>query len=148
MTLDEIKLQWEKDCEVDDIELDKSSLEVPKLHAKYSDMLSSKILLLKKYNQDYNELLKYKWLWYTGKLDDDQIQKFGWKTDPFDGLKIMKNDFNYFFNADNDLKTLKAKIEYLEVTVDFLKRDIIYHNQNKENWLSLFVLYFFDRSIN
>ena len=80
MTLDEIKLQWEKDCEVDDIELDKSSLEVPKLHAKYSDMLSSKILLLKKYNQDYNELLKYKWLWYTGKLDDDQIQKFGWKT--------------------------------------------------------------------
>ena len=34
-------------------------------------MFSSKILLLKKYNQDYNELLKYKWLWYTGKLDDD-----------------------------------------------------------------------------
>ena len=136
MTLDEIKLQWEKDCEVDDIELDKSSLEVPKLHAKYSDMLSSKILLLKKYNQDYNELLKYKWLWYTGKLDDDQIQKFGWKTDPFDGLKIMKNDFNYFFNADNDLKTLKAKIEYLEVTVDFLKRcmyNITWRHQTIKN---------------
>ena len=136
MTLDEIKLQWEKDCEVDDIELDKSSLEVPKLHAKYSDMLSSKILLLKKYNQDYNELLKYKWLWYTGKLDDDQIQKFGWKTDPFDGLKIMKNDFNYFFNADNDLKTLKAKIESLEVTVDFLKRcmdNITWRHQTIKN---------------
>jgi len=136
MTLDEIKLQWEKDCEVDDIELDKSSLEVPKLHAKYSDMLSSKILLLKKYNQDYNELLKYKWLWYTGKLDDDQIQKFGWQTDPFDGLKIMKNDFNYFFNADNDLKTLKGKIEYLEVTVDFLKRcmdNITWRHQTIKN---------------
>ena len=136
MTLDEIKLQWEKDCEVDDIELDKSSLEVPKLHAKYSDMLSSKILLLKKYNQHYNELLKYKWLWYTCKLDDDQIQKFGWKTDPFDGLKIMKNDFNYFFNADNDLKTLKAKIEYLEVTVDFLKRcmdNITWRHQTIKN---------------
>ena len=136
MTLDEIKLEWEKDCEVDDIELDKSSLEVPKLHAKYSALLTSKILLLKKYNQDYNELLKYKWLWYTGKLDDDQIQKFGWKTDPFDGLKIMKNDFNYFFNADNDLKTLKAKIEYLEVTVDFLKRcmdNITWRHQTIKN---------------
>ena len=99
MTLDEIKLEWEKDCEVDDIELDKSSLEVPKLHAKYSDLLTSKILLLKKYNQDYNELLKYKWLWYTGKLDDDKIKEFGWQTDPFDGLKIMKNvknTFNHF----------------------------------------------------
>ena len=140
MTLDEIKLEWEKDCEVDDIELDKSSLEVPKLHAKYSDMLSSKILLLKKYNQDYNELLKYKWLWYTGKLDDDQIQKFGWQTDPFDGLKIMKNDFNYFFNADNDLKTLKGKIEYLEVTVDFLKRcmdNITWRHQTIKNTIEL-----------
>ena len=136
MTLDEIKLQWEKDCEVDDIELDKSSLEVPKLHAKYSDMLSSKILLLKKYNQDYNELLKYKWLWYTGKLDDVQSQQLGWQSDPFDGLKIMKNDFNYFFNADNDLKTLKAKIEYLEVTVDFLKRcmdNITWRHQTIKN---------------
>ena len=136
MTLDDLKAEWKKDCEIDDIELDKSSLEVPKLHAKYSDMLSSKILLLKKYNQDYNELLKYKWLWYTGKLDDDQIQKFGWKTDPFDGLKIMKNDFNYFFNADNDLKTLKAKIEYLEVTVDFLKRcldNITWRHQTIKN---------------
>ena len=133
MTLDEIKLQWEKDCEVDDIELDKSSLEVPKLHAKYSDMLSSKILLLKKYNQDYNELLKYKWLWYTGKLDDDKIKEFGWQTDPFDGLKIMKNDFNYFFNADKDLQT---KVDYLEVTVDFLKRcmdNITWRHQTIKN---------------
>tara|TARA_Y100000004_G_C8889346_1_gene401245 strand:+ start:214 stop:657 length:444 start_codon:yes stop_codon:yes gene_type:complete len=136
MTLDEIKLQWEEDCKVDDIELDKSSLEVPKLHAKYSDLLTSKILLLKKYNQDYNELLKYKWLWYTGKLDEEQIQKFGWQTDPFDGLKIMKNDFNYFFNADKDLQTLKAKIDYLEVTVDFLKRcmdNITWRHQTIKN---------------
>ena len=126
MTLDEIKLEWEKDCEVDDIELDKSSLEVPKLHAKYSDMLSSKILLLKKYNQDYNELLKYKWLWYTGKLDDDQRQKLGWQSDPFDGLKIMKNDFNYFFNADNDLKTLKAKISVVQLSVEGFKKKTIF----------------------
>ena len=43
MTLDEIKAMWSKDCEIDDIELDKSSLDVPKLHAKYSDLLLSLI---------------------------------------------------------------------------------------------------------
>ena len=64
MNLEQLKEEWAKDCEVDDIELDKSSLEVPKLHAKYSDLLTSKVLTLKKYNQEYNELLKYKWLWY------------------------------------------------------------------------------------
>ncbi len=103
MNLEELKAEWEKDCQIDDIELDKSSLEVPRLHAKYSDELTSKVLLLKKYNQDYNELMKYKWLWFTGKLDDDTINKLGWQKDPFDGLKIMKNDFNYFFNSDKDL---------------------------------------------
>ena len=41
------KKEWEKDCQIDDIELDKSSLEVPKLHAKYQDLLSSKILVMK-----------------------------------------------------------------------------------------------------
>ena len=85
---------------------------------------------------NYNELLKYKWLWYTGKLDDDKIKEFGWQTDPFDGLKIMKNDFNYFFNADKDLQTLKAKVDYLEVTVDFLKRcmdNITWRHQTIKN---------------
>ena len=54
MNLEQLKEEWAKDCEVDDIELDKSSLEVPKLHAKYSDLLTSKVLTLKKYNQEYN----------------------------------------------------------------------------------------------
>ena len=80
--------------------------------------------------------MKYKWLWFTGKLDDDTIQKFGWPQDPFDGLKIMKNDFNYFFNSDKDLVELKSKIEYLEVTVDFVKRcmdNITWRHQTIKN---------------
>ena len=136
MNLDQLKEQWVKDCEIDDIELDTASLHVPKLHAKYSDLLTSKILLLKKYNQDYNQLLKYKWMWFNGKLDDDKIRELGWQTDPFDGLKIMKNDFNYFFNADEDLVKLKAKIDYLEVTVDFIKRcmdNITWRHQTIKN---------------
>jgi hypothetical protein len=33
-TLTRIQNEWEKDCVIDDIELDKSSLQIPKLHAK------------------------------------------------------------------------------------------------------------------
>ena len=44
MTLDELKEEWKKDCEVDDIELDKSSLELPKLHAKYSEYLTDAVV--------------------------------------------------------------------------------------------------------
>ena len=136
MTLEELKAQWANDCEIDDIELDKASLEVPKLHAKYQDLLTNKILVLKKYQTSYNTLLKDKWLWFNGKMDDERIQELGWVPDPFNGLKIMKNDMQIFFNADTDLQELNAKIEYLKVTVDFLKecmQNITWRHQTIKN---------------
>ena len=136
MTLDEIKLEWEKDCEIDDIELDKSSLEIPKLHAKYQDLLSSKILVMKQYQYKYDTLLKNKWLWYNGKMSQEQIQELGWSDDPLDGLKIMKNDLQLFYNSDKDIQELNAKIEYLKVTIEYLKecmQNITWRHQTIRN---------------
>ena len=136
MTLDEIKLEWEKDCEVDDIELDKSSLDVPKLHAKYSELLTNNIISLKNLQFKYQILRKDKWLWFNGKLDDDRIKELGWNPDPFDGLKIMKNDMNVFFDADPDLQKIRAQIEYLTEVVDFIKRcmdNITWRHQTIKN---------------
>jgi hypothetical protein len=136
MTLDELKKQWTEDCQIDDIELDNASLEVPKLHAKYQDLLTSKILVLKQYQNKYNELLKDKWLWYNGKMDEETVREKGWEPDPFNGLKIMKNDMQIFFNADKDLQDLNAKIEYHKVTVDFLKecmQNITWRHQTIRN---------------
>lgn len=121
MTLDEIKREWQKDCKIDDIELDKSSLEVPKLHAKYTDILSDKLLLLQSLNMKMNTLMKHKWLWYTGKIDQETLNSLGWADDPFDGLKILKGDYKTFMEADEDVQTLKSRIAYIEVTIDYLK---------------------------
>ena len=56
MNLEEARNEWSKDCEIDDIELDKSSLEVPKLHAKYQEFLTDNILILKNLEFQYNTL--------------------------------------------------------------------------------------------
>jgi len=136
MTLDELKAQWAKDCEIDDIELDNASLEVPKLHAKYQDQLTNKLLTLKQWEFKYDELLKDKWLWYNGKMDADRIKELGWNDDPFDGLKIMKSDMQFFYNSDQDLREIKAKIEYLKITIDFLKdcmQNITWRHQTIKN---------------
>ena len=123
MTLDEIKSQWEKDCEIDDIELDKSSLEIPKLHAKYQDLLTSKILVMKQYQFKYDTLLKNKWLWYNGKMSEDQIKELGWNDDPLDGLKIMKNDLQLFYLISGNSSTgslctdNKPKVTAARVTI-------------------------------
>ena len=136
MTLDEIKAEWKKDVEIDDIELDKSSLDVPKLHAKYSELLTNNIISLKNLQFKYQILRKDKWLWFNGKLDDDRIKELGWNPDPFDGLKIMKNDMNVFFDADPDLQKIRAQIEYLTEVVDFIKRcmdNITWRHQTIKN---------------
>ena len=121
MNLEELRKEWSKDCEIDDIELDKSSLEVPKLHAKYQEFLTDNILVLKNLEFQYNTLLKNKWLWYNGKMSEQQIKELGWEDDPFDGLKVMKNDMQVWYNADQDLQRMSGKVEYQKIIINFLK---------------------------
>ena len=121
MNLEKIREEWAKDSVIDKIDMDKVSLETPKLHSKYLDELSSKRLNYKKYEVEYNKLLKNKWLWYTDKLSKEEIDELGWSYDPFEGHKVLKADYNYYFNADKDLTDLKLKLEYLTECIDVLK---------------------------
>jgi hypothetical protein len=136
MNLEQLRNEWSKDCEIDDIELDKSSLEVPKLHAKYQEYLTNNILTLKKLEFQYNLLLKNKWLWYNGKMSQEQIKELGWGDDPFDGLKVMKNDMQIWYNADTDLQAISGKVAYQKIVIDFLKecmQNITWRHQTIKN---------------
>ena len=136
MTLDELKLEWSKVCEIDDIELDKSSLEVPKLHAKYSELLTDSIVSLKGKQLEYKLLLKDKWLWFNGKMDEERVKELGWVADPFDGLKIMKNDINIFMDSDPDIMKIRTQMDYLQEKIEFIKRamdNITWRHQTIKN---------------
>ena len=136
MNLEELRNEWSKDCEIDDIELDKSSLEVPKLHAKYQEFLTDNILILKNLEFQYNTLLKNKWLWYNGKMSEEQIKELGWEDAPFDGLKVMKNDMQIWYNADQDLQRMSGKVEYQKIIINFLKecmQNITWRHQTIKN---------------
>ena len=136
MNLEQLRDEWSKDCEIDDIELDKSSLEVPKLHAKYQEYLTNNILTLKNLEFQYNLLLKNKWLWYNGKMSQEQIKELGWDDDPFDGLKVMKNDMQIWYNADTDLQAISGKVAYQKIVIDFLKecmQNITWRHQTIKN---------------
>ena len=65
---------WKDDSGIDDIELDASSLQVPKLHAKYTEILSNKKLELIRHERMMKEMNKDKWLWYTGKMSKEDIE--------------------------------------------------------------------------
>ena len=124
MTLKEIQEMWKQDSVLDDIALDASSLEVPKLHAKYTELLSNTKLSLVRHERKMKELNKDKWLWYSGKMSKDDIESHSWDYDPFDGLTVLKSDYDKFQGADKDIQDLYEKIEYLRITVDSLQ-DIV-----------------------
>ena len=122
--LSDIQEMWKKDCKIDDIELDASSLQVPVLHAKYSEILANQKLIQIRYENQLKDLQKDKWLWYSGKLSQEEIQEKNWDYDPFNGLTILKSDYDKFFGADKDIQTAVEKLEYCRVVVEYLQ-DIV-----------------------
>ena len=121
MNLEQIISEWQKDCRIDPTSPDESSRETPELHAKYLGLLSNAKLKLKQAEFKQKELMKLKWLWYNGKMSQEEMESLGWNPDPFDGLKILKGDMEHYVEADPELVESEAKIEYLKTIIDTLK---------------------------
>lgn len=120
INLEEILEMWKKDCVIDDMNLDDASKDTARLHAKYLELLSVAKGQLKKKEMDQKVLLRDKWLHFNGKLDKESIDKYGWPYDPFNGLKIMKSDMEYFFNADPQLQHQEGQVAYLKALTETL----------------------------
>ena len=129
MDLKMILDMWSSDSVIGQSSLDESSRQTPILHAKYLELLSLAKLKVKKAEQDQKILLKDKWLYYNGKMDQDQIIDKGWKPDPFDGLKILKGEMDYYYDSDPEIQQSVEKIEYLKTIIDTLNEIM-----NNINW--------------
>lgn len=119
--LEKILEEWKKDAHIDPTNIDEASRLTPELHAKYLSMLSQTKLKLKQAEFKQKELMKHKWLWYNGKLSQEEVEELGWDPDPFNGLKILKGEMEHYVEADPELVESEAKIEYLKTTIDTLK---------------------------
>lgn len=119
--LDKILDEWKKDARIDPLNIDESSRLTPELHAKYLAMLSQTKLKLKQAEFKQKDLMKWKWLWYNGKLSQEEVEELGWDPDPFNGLKILKGEMEHYVETDPELVASEAKIELLKTTIDTLK---------------------------
>ena len=119
--LDELLEMWAKDSVIDRTEPGKELTNIPQLHSKYLNILSRHRLLAKEAEFKYNKMKKLKWEYYTGKLDDDDLKKYGWTPFPF----VLKSDISTYMESDEDLNKYTAqKImhdEIVEVCTSILK---------------------------
>jgi hypothetical protein len=54
-------------------------------------------------------------------MSKEEMDARSWPYDPFNGLKILRNDMEYYFNADPDLQKTEELIEYLKSIEGALK---------------------------
>ena len=119
MNIEQIQQMWETDAEIDDNYLGEQSTATPKLHAKYVKLLVQAKLKLTKIQSDYNLMRKAKFRYYRGEMSRDELTDLGWNQ--WQGVKPLKNEMDEFLTGDDDLNTLKVKIDYLETMIYLLE---------------------------
>jgi c-di-GMP-related signal transduction protein len=120
MNLESVLEMWKKDSEIPQYNLDETSRQTPTLHAKYMEFMSIARLQLKKAEMAQKTLLKKKWLYYNGKMTQEQIELEGWDFDPFEGLKVLKGEMDYYYDADSDIQKSEEKITYYKTYIETL----------------------------
>jgi hypothetical protein len=128
MTINEIKIQAELDVSIDANHLEDESIRIPQLHNKYLCILMDEKIILEKQESKLKILKRDKWLYYSGKMTEEELKKRNWEV--FD-LVILKQDLDRFIESDNEIIALsnavfaqKEKVNYIESVVKIMSNKI------------------------
>jgi len=122
MMLKKIEEMWQKDADkfFDHRELPEllanDSMETPRLHAKYLQLLNQMKTMFSDAEIKYKQLYKDKWLYYNGKAPAHVYAE-----KPFD-LKVLKGDLDMFIDSDDEVCRAKQKKDYLETCINSIDR--------------------------
>lgn len=138
MDLKQIHAMWNEDCIIHEMKLDEASRDAPLLHSKYLELLSHTKLKLKRAEAQQKVLLKDKWLYYNGKMSEEDLKTKGWNPDPFNGLKVLKGEMDYYYDSDPEIQKSEERIEYYKTSIDVLKEilsNITWRHQTVKNMI-------------
>lgn len=114
-----IQEEVEKDLEIDEIDLDRSLLAVPKLVTKWSRRLSEETLTLKELYAFKESVKLERWKYYNGKQTDQYIAQNGILHE-----KILKSDIDKYLSADVKIMLVNEVVSVQKEKVDFIERAI------------------------
>ena len=135
MNIEKILEMWAEDCEIGN-DLTEASIRTPILHGKYLNILNQEKGRLVYLEMEQKKLLKKKWLYYNGKMTQAEIEESGWEYDPFNGLKVLKGEMDYYYDADTDIQQSEMKILLQKQKIDSIKEimeNLKWRHQNIKN---------------
>lgn len=118
--LESILKEWREDCEISQHQLDEVSRQTPSLHAKYLQYLALAKLQLKRSENNQKTLLKQKFLYYNGKMSQEEVLASGWDLDPFNGLRMLKGEMDYYYDSDPEIQKSEEKVVYHKTLIETL----------------------------
>ena len=121
MNIESLRTMVQSDLKIDESNLHTESIKTPQLHNKYLVFYQNSKLELEKLELEEKILKKDKWLYYTGKIGQDDLESYGWE--PFD-YNILKTDVPMFIDADKDIQKIRAKNSLQRMLVDYLENVI------------------------
>ena len=89
MDIETLRNMVKADIGIDETDLNSESLKTPQLHNKYLVMHENSKLELEKLSFQEKVMKRDKWLYYSGKMGDDDLKRNNW--DPFEHV-ILKTD--------------------------------------------------------
>ena len=134
MNLEQIQEMWAKDCVIDDVMLDTSSMKIPQLHAKYITLHNEYSLPLKKAKQELNRTSHLRTLYYSGRGTPDMYED-----SPFD-FKLIRSEVPSWVAVDESVNKVEMKVALYETTLsslsDILKQihQMSYNIKNMIEW--------------
>jgi hypothetical protein len=114
-SIEEMIKMWEKDSEIDITEPGREMLKIPNLHSKYVKFLTLHNIAAKRCNIELNNMKKLKWMYYNGKMDRADLEKYGWEQFKF----TLKSDIAIYMDSDLDLNKIVNKRSYHEEAASF-----------------------------
>ncbi len=130
MQIKDIQSEWEKDCPIDEARITQESSRIPRLHNKYLRLLYDEKTQYENVCIIYDEVVLFKTLYYTGKLDAEILKEK--KLEPFHH-RLLRQDVDMYLSADRELNDVRLRKTLQKEKIMFLE-DVLKHI-NQRNFI-------------
>lgn len=130
MKLADIELQIQQDSKIDHANLDRESLNIPILHAKYYRLFMDELKILKGLEREFRMVKLDRIHFYTGRADDEV-----YKEEPLN-LKVLKSEVDTYLDADPKLSQMRMNLEFQQAKVTMLEnflKNLSFRNNTIKN---------------
>ena len=127
MNLETLQDKWKEDSVIDPDKYGEESVRIPQLHMRYMEFYNTFSLMKKDRESEMKALVRDKWIYYKGKAPSTVYKEV-----PFDLKLTITDEIKMFIGADDEIRKLQYKIDYIEQTIFFL--DGVLRQINSRNY--------------